>query len=38
MTRMTEFSYSDDPNNGITEYSVIRMTRITEFGDSDEFG
>jgi hypothetical protein len=23
-----------DPNNRITEYSVIRVTRITEFGDS----
>jgi hypothetical protein len=30
MTRITKFGYSGDPNNRITEYSVLRMTRITE--------
>jgi hypothetical protein len=25
---------SDGPNHRITEYSVIRVTQITEFGDS----
>jgi hypothetical protein len=31
------FGYLGDPNNQITKYWVIRVTRITKFGDSDEF-
>jgi hypothetical protein len=30
MARIAKFGYSADPNNRITEYSVIRVTRITE--------
>ena len=36
MARIAKFGYSGDPNNRITEYSVIRF--ITEFGDSVFFG
>jgi hypothetical protein len=30
MTRIAKFGYSGHPNNRITEYSVLRVTRITE--------
>jgi hypothetical protein len=30
MARIAKFGYSGDPNNRITEYSVIRVTRTTE--------
>jgi hypothetical protein len=33
---LTEFLH--DLNSEVGVYSVIRMTRITEFGNSDEFG
>jgi hypothetical protein len=32
--RIAKFGYSGDPNNRIFGYSVIQVTRITEFGDS----
>jgi hypothetical protein len=34
MARIAKFGYSVHPNNRITEYLVIWVTRITEFGDS----
>jgi hypothetical protein len=30
MAQIAKFGYSGDPNNRITKYSVIRVTRITE--------